>query len=74
VPKGDYDWWGAQRHALTAVIWYPAEVSAAEKPQWIGAPGSDFASAGSAAPEALLAALPARFPLIVLSHGRVDQA
>jgi predicted dienelactone hydrolase len=69
VPKGDYDWRGAQTHALTTVIWYPAEVGAAEKPQWIGAPGSEFASAGSAAPDAALAASAAKFPLIVLSHG-----
>lgn len=64
-----YDWRGAATHALTTVIWYPAEAAAVEKPQWIGPSQSPLFSAGSAAPEAPLVASPAKFPLIVLSHG-----
>jgi predicted dienelactone hydrolase len=64
-----YDWRGAATHALTTVIWYPAGAAAVEKPQWIGSPENPLFSAGSAAPDAPLAASPPKFPLIVLSHG-----
>ncbi|HEV2424916.1 MAG TPA: peptidase [Terriglobia bacterium] len=65
----EYDWRGAATHALTTVIWYPADAAAVEKPQWIGPPQSPLFSAGKAAPEAPPAKAPAKFPLIVLSHG-----
>lgn len=64
-----YDWRGASTHALTTIVWYPADSAAVEKPQWIGAPDNPLFSAGSAAPDAPLAKSPARFPLILLSHG-----
>jgi predicted dienelactone hydrolase len=69
IPSGPYNWRGARTHALLTTIWYPAVSSAVEKPQTIGPPGSPLFLAGSAAPNAKLAASPARFPLILLSHG-----
>jgi predicted dienelactone hydrolase len=68
-PAGSYYWRGAQTHALVTTIWYPAESAADEQPQWLGNPQAPFAGLGKAAPDAALAAAPARFPLIVLSHG-----
>jgi predicted dienelactone hydrolase len=69
--KGDssYDWRGAKTHALITTIWYPAVESAQETKQWIGDPAQPFAIAGTAARDARLAASPAKFPLILLSHG-----
>ncbi len=64
-----YDWRGAATHALTTTIWYPAESSSVEKPQWIGPPDSPLFNAGIAAPDAAIAKTPAKFPLIVISHG-----
>jgi predicted dienelactone hydrolase len=64
-----YDWRGAKTHALLSVVWYPADSAAVERPQWVGDPAHPFASAGRAAPHAELARTPARFPLILLSHG-----
>lgn len=69
TPDGSYDWRGAQTKALVATVWYPAVASAAEQPQWFGPPDAADFSAGSAAPDAALAPAPAKFPLIVLSHG-----
>jgi predicted dienelactone hydrolase len=68
-PPGSYYWRGAQTHALLTTVWYPAESSADEQLQWLGNPQAPFAGLGKAAPNAALAAAPARFPLIVLSHG-----
>jgi len=69
VPNEPYDWRGAQTHALITQIWYPAEPTATEQPQWIGPTEAPLLSAGKAAPEAKLASSPGKFPLIVLSHG-----
>jgi predicted dienelactone hydrolase len=69
VPKEPYNWRGAKTHALVTTIWYPADSGAVEQPQWIGSSDSPFASAGKAAPDAKLASVPAKFPLILLSHG-----
>jgi predicted dienelactone hydrolase len=68
-PSGAYYWRGAQTHALLTTIWYPAGSGADEQPQWLGNPQAPFAGLGKAAPDAALAPAPARFPLIVLSHG-----
>ena len=65
----EYYWRGAQTHALLTTIWYPAEATAKEQPQWIGPPESPLFSLGDAAPDAKIASNPRRFPLIVLSHG-----
>jgi predicted dienelactone hydrolase len=69
VPKEPYRWRGAQTHALITQIWYPAGATAVEQPQWIGPPSAPLFSAGAAAKDAGLAPSPARFPLILLSHG-----
>jgi predicted dienelactone hydrolase len=69
VPKEPYNWRGAQTHALVTQIWYPADQASVEQPQWIGPPNAPLFSAGNAAPEASIAAAPAKFPLIMLSHG-----
>ena len=69
--QGDpaYNWRGAQTHALTTMVWYPASVHATETQQWAGDPAHPFANAGMAARDAELAATPKKFPLILLSHG-----
>jgi predicted dienelactone hydrolase len=69
VPKEPYNWRGAQTHTLITQIWYPADQSSVEQPQWIGAPNSPLFSAGKAALGAALATDRPKFPLIVLSHG-----
>jgi predicted dienelactone hydrolase len=69
TPPEPYDWRDAKAHALIADIWYPAGPSAVEQSQWIGPPDTPFASAGKAAPNSPIIAAPAKFPLILLSHG-----
>jgi predicted dienelactone hydrolase len=68
TPNEPYNWRGAKTHALLATVWYPAVASAVEKPVEI--PGlSALFVIGSAAQDATLASAPAKFPMIVLSHG-----
>src|SRR5262249_17949016 len=50
-------------------IWYPADQASIEQPQWIGPTNAPLFSAGKSAGDARIAPSPARFPLIVLSHG-----
>jgi predicted dienelactone hydrolase len=69
LPTEPYDWRGAGMHALLEVIWYPAESSADPKPQRIPPVGPAIFEASPAAPEAKIAASPAKLPLILLSHG-----
>ncbi|HKV60714.1 MAG TPA: hypothetical protein VJO16_02285 [Candidatus Acidoferrum sp.] len=69
IPPEPFDWRAAQSHAIITDIWYPAAPSAIEKEQWVGSPSAPFAIAGKAAPDAPLLAAPAKFPLILLSHG-----
>src|SRR5260221_8864406 len=64
-----YNWRGAQTHALVTTIWYPAARHSVEQPQWIGPPKSPLFNLGKAAPDAAFASTPAKFPLILLSHG-----
>lgn len=67
TPKEPYNWRGAQTHALTTVIWYPAEPAAREQALEIS--GLSIFDLGSVARDAKMPATPARFPLIVVSHG-----
>jgi predicted dienelactone hydrolase len=67
IPKEPYNWRGAQTHALTTVVWYPADPSAHE--QAVEIPGLDIFELGTAARDAKMATSPAGFPLIVISHG-----
>jgi predicted dienelactone hydrolase len=53
---------------LLTTVWYPAASSAVEKPIQIPGMSQVFVT-GSAAQDASLAPSPAKFPLIVLSHG-----
>lgn len=69
VPREPYDWRGAKTHALITDIWYPAERSAVEQPQFVGNAATPFALAGDAAPGAPILERPAAFPLLLLSHG-----
>ncbi len=69
LPTEPYDWRGAGMHALLEVIWYPAESGADPKPQRIPPVGAAIFEAAPAAPEAKIAASPAKLPLILLSHG-----
>jgi len=68
-PQEPYNWRGADTHALLTTIWYPADPASVEQLQWLGQPENPFASLGKSAPDAKIAPAPARFPLIVLSHG-----
>jgi predicted dienelactone hydrolase len=69
LPTEPYDWRGAGMHALLEVIWYPAESGADPKLQRIPPVGPAIFEASPAAPEAKIAASPAKLPLILLSHG-----
>jgi len=63
--NADTNWREAATHALVTVIWYPAGAAANERPQLLG----DLFNAGTWAENAQMAAEPAKFPLILLSHG-----
>jgi predicted dienelactone hydrolase len=68
APNEPYNWRGAKTRALLATVWYPAVPFAVEKP--IEIPGmSQLFVIGSAAQDATFASSPAKFPMIVLSHG-----
>jgi predicted dienelactone hydrolase len=68
TPDKPYNWRGAKTHALVTTVWYPAAASAIEHP--IEIPGmSELFVIGSAVPDANLDSAPAKFPLVVLSHG-----
>src|SRR5438105_11352005 len=68
TPKEPYAWRGSKTHALRTTIWYPAAASAIERP--IEIPGlSSIFILGRAAQNADLADSPARFPVVLLSHG-----
>lgn len=63
-----YNWRGARTHALVTTVWYPAAASAVEHEVEI--PGlSDIFVLGRFAQDADLASAPAKFPMIVISHG-----
>ncbi|HXN22751.1 MAG TPA: peptidase [Candidatus Dormibacteraeota bacterium] len=67
--EGSYNWREAKTHGLTSVIWHPTDAAAAEQPQWIGPPDGPLLSAGKAMKDTALVSSPAKFPLILLSHG-----
>jgi len=69
LPGEPYDWRGAGSHALSEVIWYPADASAEPKPQFVPPVGPALFEAAPAAANATLAPKPDKFPLILLSHG-----
>ena len=69
VPAEPYEWRGDAKHTLATMIWYPADLGAEEKPRLLGPPGNPLFDGGQAATNAALAPTPAKFPLIVLSHG-----
>lgn len=69
LPPEPYNWRGAATHALLGAVWYPAESNADAKPQLIPPFGTAIFEAAPAAANAKLAASPAKFPLILLSHG-----
>lgn len=58
------NWREAKTHALMTVIWYPASENAVEKEQSFG-----WLVGGRWAEDGQMAAEPAKFPLILLSHG-----
>jgi predicted dienelactone hydrolase len=69
LPPDPYDWRGSPSHALLEVIWYPADSNADAKPQRIPPVGEPLFEGAPAAKDATLANRPAKFPLILLSHG-----
>ena len=70
-PAHARNWRGAKTEALITTIWYPVSVDAAvhEEPVVIGPPEGPLFSAGSAAADAPIAPAPAKFPVVMLSHG-----
>jgi predicted dienelactone hydrolase len=64
-----YNWRGAKTHALMTTIWYPAVPESVEQPQSMGPAGRQLFDLGLAAQKATPASSPAKFPLIMLSHG-----
>ena len=70
-PAHTRNWRGAKTEALVTTIWYPVSVDAAvhEEPVVIGPPEGPLFLAGSAAADAPIAAVPAKFPVVMLSHG-----
>ncbi len=67
MPEKPYSWRGAKTHALVTSVWYPADSTSVETPQWAGPPNAPLFALGAAAPDARPAA--GKFPLIALSHG-----
>ncbi len=63
------NWDNTGPRPMVAQIWYPAVDTADEVEMFIGPPETPLFRAGLAASEAQLAAEPAAFPLILLSHG-----
>jgi predicted dienelactone hydrolase len=60
---------GVKSSTIRGEVWYPIDASIRERTQTIGDPRHPLFVAGSAAPDAPLARMPKRFPLILLSHG-----
>jgi predicted dienelactone hydrolase len=54
---------------MRVVVWYPAAVGTAMAPDTVGPPGTPYFAEGVAGQDAVLAVSPAKFPLIVFSHG-----
>jgi predicted dienelactone hydrolase len=69
LPAEPYDWRGTANHAVFEVVWYPADTGADAKPQRIPPYGPALFEAAPAALNAKIATNPAKFPLILLSHG-----
>lgn len=69
APREPYDWRGDPKHVLATSIWYPADPGAQEKALALGPPGRPFFDGGRVAVDAPAAPSPAKFPLVVLSHG-----
>ncbi len=70
APPADYNWRGSDDHALSGIVWYPAESDRGEeRDQYVGPAGAPLFYAGRAAKDASLAPTFGRFPLIALSHG-----
>jgi predicted dienelactone hydrolase len=68
TPKEPYNWRGAKTHALQTTLWYRAAESSNEQP--LDIPGfSQMFVGGSVARDASLSASPAKFPVILISHG-----
>lgn len=69
IPQEPYNWRGSPTQALSTVVWYPATAKAVEQPILMGPPDRQVFIVGNAAQDAAFAATPARFPLILISHG-----
>jgi predicted dienelactone hydrolase len=65
------NWRGAKTEALITTVWYPvsADKGVAEKPFLIGEPEHPLFEAGSSVADALIASVPGKFPVVMLSHG-----
>jgi len=62
-------WRGAKTAGLPAIIWYPAAQNVAEAARDIGPPGHPVFLGQAVAVDAQPSPTPARYPLLLLSHG-----
>jgi predicted dienelactone hydrolase len=69
TPSEHYNWRGSSNHGLAVELWYPADAAAVATDDWIGPPKKSLFNVGRVAKGAKMAAAPATFPLILLSHG-----
>ncbi|WP_433967629.1 alpha/beta hydrolase family protein [Tunturiibacter gelidiferens] len=71
TPAHVRNWRRAKTEALVTTIWYPvnADGKVYEEPQVIGPPDGPLFLAGGAAVDAPIASAPAKFPVVMLSHG-----
>jgi predicted dienelactone hydrolase len=69
TPPEPYEWRGAATRTIITNVWYPADPQAQVTQQFIGPPNAPLFEAAPAAANAALARSPAKFPLIMLSHG-----
>jgi predicted dienelactone hydrolase len=68
-PAVEREWRGASMHALLARVWYPVDPLLPEQSRDIGPPSQPTFQAHRFADDAPLASAPARYPLVIISHG-----
>ena len=65
---------GWESPTINGLIWYPVSTTVPEQPQFIGPAGNPHFNADTAVVGAPVADQPARFPLILVSHGNGGSA
>lgn len=73
-PDAARHWRGAQTQALVTTIWYPVDAGTPETPHDIGKPGRRTFKGHPFADKAPLSTARAKYPLLLLSHGKIGRA